>query len=55
MQQGFRTERSCIDAVIVKQIAEKALEFNKPAYICFVDLEKAFDNLDLWDILNILM
>ena len=35
-KQGFRTERSCIDAVIVKQITEKALEFYKPTDICFV-------------------
>jgi Reverse transcriptase (RNA-dependent DNA polymerase). len=26
-----------------------------PSYICFVDLEKAFDNLDLWDTFNILL
>ena len=30
VQQGFRTGRSCIDAVfIVKQLTEKSLEFNK--------------------------
>ena len=23
--------------------------------ICYVDLEKVFDNLDLWDILNLLL
>ena len=55
MQQGFRTGRSCIDAVfIVKQQHKKiTLEFKKPAFICFVDFEEAFDYLDLWDILNI--
>ena len=56
MQHGFRTGQSCIDAVLtVKQIAEKALELNKPAYICFVNPKKAFDNFDLCDILNILL
>ena len=57
VQQGFRTGRSCIDAVFIsKHIAEKALEVNKLLYIlvCFVDLEKTFDFLDLWNILNIL-
>ena len=54
VQQGFRTGRSSIDVfLIVKQITQKALQFNKPAYVCFVDLEKAFNNLDLEDVLNV--
>ena len=54
-QQGYRLGRSCIDAIfVVRQIVEKSLEFNKPAYLCFIDLEKAFDRLELKDILNIL-
>lgn len=45
-QQDFRKNRSTIDAIfIVRQITEKALEFNKPAYLCFIDLTKAFDRL----------
>ena len=31
------------------------MEFNKPIYICFIDLEKTFGNLDFLDILNILL
>ena len=43
-QQGFRSGRSCVDAVfIMRQITEKAIEYNKPVFICFIDLEKAFD------------
>lgn len=54
-QQGFRVGRSCTDAIfIVRQITEKALEFNKPAFLCFIDLEKAFDSLQLNTILKIL-
>lgn len=30
---------------IVRQICEKALEFNKHAYTCFIDLNKAFDRI----------
>ncbi|XP_065174094.1 uncharacterized protein [Atheta coriaria] len=40
-QQGFRTGRSCNDAIfILRQIKEKAIEWNRPAFICFVDLKK---------------
>ena len=54
-QQGFRRNRSTIDAIyIVRQIVEKALEFNKPAFLCFVDLTKAFDQVRLEDVLSIL-
>lgn len=54
-QQGFRKNRSTIDAIfIVRQIVEKSLELNKPAYMCFVDMTKAFDRVRLTDILQIL-
>lgn len=54
-QQGFRRGRSVTDAIFVmKQIKEKSLEYNKPAYICFVDLSKAFDRVRLGDVLEIL-
>ena len=54
-QQGFRRNRSTIDAIfIVRQIVEKAIEFNKPAFLCFVDLTKAFDQVRLQDVLCIL-
>lgn len=52
-QQGFRKNHSTIDAIfIVRQIAEKALEYNKPSYLCFVDLTKAFDKVRLQDVVK---
>lgn len=54
-QFGFRTNRSTTDALfIMKQLKEKSIEFNKPAYICFIDLTKAFDKVRLTDVLQIL-
>lgn len=47
--------RSTIDGIfIIKQISEKFLEFNKPAYMCFVDVTKAFDRVRFKDALGIL-
>jgi hypothetical protein len=34
----------------VRQIAEKAIEFNHTAYLCFIDLTKAFDRVRLDDV-----
>ena len=54
-QQGFRPNRSTTDAIfIVRQIVEKAIEYNVPAFMCFVDLRKAFDRVRLSDVINIL-
>lgn len=54
-QQGFRTGRSCTDAVfVIRQIAEKSIEYNIPAYMCFIDLEKAFDRVQLQDVVHLL-
>lgn len=54
-QQGFRKNRSTVDAIFIfRQIAEKAIEYNKPAFVCFVDLTKAFDRIRLADVLSIL-
>lgn len=54
-QQGFRTGRSCTDAVFVmRQVVEKSIEYNRPAFLCFVDLHKAFDRVRLEDIINML-
>lgn len=48
-QQGFQKNLSTIDAIfIVKQIAEKVLEFDKLAYLCFIDLTKAFVKVNFW-------
>ena len=53
---GFTNGRSVTDAVfIIKQIKEKATEFNIPAYICFIELPMAFDRVCLGDILSILI
>jgi len=55
-QQGFRANRSTSDVIfIIKQLKEKSIEFNTPAYVCFIDLTKAFDWVCLSDIINILI
>lgn len=54
-QQGFRNGRSCNDAVfVIRQITEKSIEYNRPAFLCFIDLEKAFDRVQLQDVVHIL-
>ena len=54
-QQGFRKNRSAIDAIFtIRQITEKAIEFNKPAFMCFVDLTQAFDRVKLEDVVPLL-
>ena len=55
-QSGFREERSCRDQIYsLRRIQEMSLEQNKPLYICFVDLKKAYDSVDretLWKVLK---
>ena len=54
-QQGFRKNRSVIDAIFtIRQITEKTIEFNKPTFMCFVDLTKAFDRVKLKDVVPLL-
>ena len=54
-QQGFRKGRSCVDAIFaIRQLCEKAYEFNKPAFFCFIDIEKAFDKVQLKHVIKIL-
>jgi aminoglycoside/choline kinase family phosphotransferase len=54
-QQGFRKNRSTTDAIfIMRQVKEKAIEYNKPVYACFVDMTKAFDRVRLKDVVEIL-
>lgn len=54
-QQGFRPNRSAVDAIfILRQLAEKAIEFNKPAFMYFVDLTQAFDRVRLRDVIALL-
>ena len=46
MQCGFMSGRGTTDAIfIVGQLQEKHLAANKPLYMAFVDLEKAFDRV----------
>ena len=46
MQCGFMSGRGTADAIfIVRQLQEKHLAANKPLYMAFVDLEKAFDRV----------
>lgn len=51
-QQGFTKERSITDAVF--KTKGKSIEYSIPAYICFIDLTKAFDR-GLGNILHILI
>ena len=46
MQCGFISDHGTTDAIfIVRQLQENHLAANKPLYIAFVDLEKAFDRV----------
>ncbi|KAI8429179.1 hypothetical protein MSG28_007716 [Choristoneura fumiferana] len=45
-QAGFVKGKGTREQIlIVRQIIEKAKEFNRPTYICFVDYQKAFDSV----------
>ena len=56
VQAGFRKGRGTRDQVAnIRWIIEKAREFQKNIYVCFVDYAKAFDCVDhnkLWEILK---
>ena len=56
VQAGFRRRRGTRDQIaIIHWITEKAREFQKNIYFCFVDNAKAFDYVDLnklWKILK---
>jgi len=36
------------------QIVEKSIDFNHPAYLCFIDLKKAFNRVRLADVIDCL-
>ena len=56
VQAGFRKSRRTSDQIArICWIIEKAREFNKNIYFCFIDYTKAFDCVDhnkLWKILK---
>ena len=56
VQAGFRTGRGTRDQIAnLHCIMEKAREFQKNIYFCFIDYAKAFDCVDnnkLWKILR---
>lgn len=55
-QSGFRAGRSCTDNIFVlKQIIEKKTARNQEVHITFIDLQKAYDNVPitkLWEVLQ---
>ena len=55
-QAGFRTGRSTVDQIYtLRQISEKYEEFGKDLYVCYVDVQKAFDCVwrkGLWKVLR---
>ena len=47
VQDGFRKSRGTRDQIAnTHQIIEKAIEFQKSVYFCFIDYSKAFDYVD---------
>ena len=56
VQPGFRKGRGTSDQIAnIRWIMEKAREFQKNIYFCFIDYAKAFDCVDhnkLWTILR---
>ena len=56
VQAGFRKGRRTRDQIAnIRWIIEKAREFQKNIYLCFIDYAKAFDCVDhnkLWKILQ---
>ena len=56
VQAGFRKGRGTRDQIAnIRWIVEKAREFQKNIYFCFIDYAKAFDCVDhnkLWKILQ---
>ena len=56
VQAGFRRGRGTRDQIAnIRWIMEKAREFQKNIYFCFIDYAKAFDCVDhnkLWKILK---
>ena len=53
-QAGFRANRSTVDQIFTLKMAmEKSREFNRPMFICFIDIQKVYDSVNrdlLWKI-----
>ncbi|MEL6988783.1 MAG: reverse transcriptase family protein, partial [Bacteroidota bacterium] len=46
-QYGFRSKRSCIDAILsVTECIRDQVDKKQSGHVCFIDLQKAFDTLD---------
>ena len=55
-QCGFRAERLTVDMIFsIRQLQEKCREQQKPLYIAFIDLTKAFDLVSRDGLFNILL
>ena len=55
VQAGYRKGRGIRDQIPICWIMEKARDFHKNIYFCFIDYAKAFDCVDhstLWKILK---
>ena len=56
VQAGFKQDRGIRDQIVnIHWLTEKAIEFQKNIYFCFIDYAKAFDCVDhnkLWKILQ---
>ena len=54
-QHGFRPQRSTVDMLFVmRRLQELGRKRGVPIFLCFVDLQKAYDSVDrtlLWDVL----
>ncbi|CAF1118390.1 unnamed protein product, partial [Didymodactylos carnosus] len=53
-QAGFRAQRSTMDQIFtLKTTMEKRRELNKPLFMCFIDITKAYDSVNrelLWKV-----
>lgn len=52
-EQGFRSADLTRTPSLTGQIIEKSIEFNKPAYICCISLVKAFERVQLKNIIHL--